>query len=53
MKKGTCGCCGKTTYRDIHPEFPECSHGCAEWLVDARHLTTDDWYEMERDNAGW
>ena len=38
-----CGCCGKATYRNIHPEFPECSHGCAEHMVDR---------DME-DRGGW
>ena len=47
--QATCRCCGKTTYRSLDDHFPECSDGCSEWLVDARHLTQDDWAEMDRD----
>lgn len=54
-RKSTCGRCGKTTYENVHPEFPECSHGCAEWVCDRtreeRHFGRDSWgYE---DNGGF
>jgi endogenous inhibitor of DNA gyrase (YacG/DUF329 family) len=51
-RSGTCGRCGKTTYPDVHPEFPECSHGCAEWLVD-RHIEEKHGIYSDDERGGW
>jgi len=39
-----CGCCGKRTYSFLDDHFPECSAGCAEWVVDRN---------IERDHGIW
>lgn len=36
-EESTCGRCGRKTYRSLDAFFPECSDGCAEWMVD-RHI---------------
>ena len=43
--ESTCRCCGKTTYRSLDDHFPECSHGCAEWIVDSK----GEWMYLDND----
>ncbi len=42
---GYCRRCGTPTNRSVDDHFPECSHGCAEWVVDSK----GEWMDIERE----
>lgn len=54
--KAYCRNCGRVTIEGIDDFFPECSHTCAEWVVDAeqeeQHFGRDSWGN-EDDGKFW